>query len=287
MKSEKIILFVSLALAGILITSCKQTVAGTDRDNDIKFDSVMIHEQYYLLGDSTNPSCTLASTFIYPSDYKDKEMLRKINRHFHISFFGEDSAFASPAETMKNYADRYISEYKELEKDFRGKTGVAGEKQAAESLYACYEISSNEILYNKCDLISYTVFVEYYTGGAHGEQGYNNHVIYLGTGDELDENDIFIDNYQDDLARIIVDVIASDNNVADPAELENMGFFNIREIYPNNNFYVDGEGITYTFNHYEIAARFVGKTDVTLPYGKIRHLMRENSPVAPLAFAGI
>jgi hypothetical protein len=269
---------------GFILTNCKQSVVDVDKENDITFDSITVNEQYYLLGDSTNPHCSLESVFIYPSGYKDRDVLRKINRHFLISFFGEDTSSASPEEAMANYVNRYISDYREIEKDFAEEMENMGKTMLPEAMFSYFEVSSNEILYNKCDLISYCISVEYFTGGAHGDQGYNNYVLYLKTGDELEEKDIFIDNYQDDLAQIIVDAIAADYSVTDPSELENMGFFNVREIYPNNNFYVNEDGITYTFNNYEIAARFIGKTDVLLPYDKIRHLMRENSPVSILAF---
>jgi hypothetical protein len=286
MKSKIFIFAFPLLLSGMILTSCKQTTASIDKENNIRFDSIVVNERYYLLGDSANPYCTLESRFIYPSYYKDKNILNKLNRHFTYSFFGEDSISISPKEAMGNYVRKYITDYKELEGDFIEETKILGEKPHQESWFAYYEISSNEILYNKCDLLSYTVSVDYYTGGAHGAQGYNNFVIHLKTGNELEENDIFIENYQDDLSKIIVDAIASDNNVTDPLELEGMGFFNVKEIYPNNNFYVDENGITYTFNKYEIAAYFVGKIDVTLPFDKIRHLMLENSPVAPLVFTG-
>jgi hypothetical protein len=80
-----------------------------------------------------------------------------------------------------------------------------------------------------------------------------------------------------------VDAIALSNNV-EIAELENIGFFNLDEIYPNNNFYADETGITYTFNEYEIAAYVVGAVSVQIPYENIRHLLRRESPVSELAF---
>ena len=63
-----------------------------------------------------------------------------------------------------------------------------------------------------------------------------------------------MDNYQDNLARILVDQIAKQNNVSDAKELENIGFFSVDEIFPDRNFLVDETGITYSFNEYEIAA---------------------------------
>ena len=281
----------TILLCGTIITGCKSNkTINTEAENDIKFDSIAVNEKYYLLGDTTNPYCTLESNFVFPSEYKDKEILGKLSRHFIESFFGIDSFFeketasVTPEQAMKAYMQKYISDYKELESDFITDTEVSGEKPSQESWYAYYEASSNEIIYNKCDLLSYTVSVEYYTGGAHGGHGYNNHVLYLKTGEEIDETDIFIENYHDSLAYIIVYTIATDNNLTNPEGLENKGFFNIEEIYPNGNFYLDEKGITYTYNVYEIAPYALGKTDVFIPYEKIRHLLKKDSPIAPIAF---
>lgn len=274
-----------ILFTGMLPVGCKFTkTIDPEKENDIRFDTLRIHKTYHLLGDSTNPYCTLESTFVFPSEYKDKEMLGKLTSHFMQTFFGEDETAVSPKEAMDQYAEKYIRDYREIEHDFTEEIETTGNKPPQESWYAYYEMSYNEILYNKCNLVSYTVAIEYYTGGAHGGHGYNNYVLSLETGEELEEDLIFKENYQDELADLIVDVIAADNNVTLPEDLENLGYFNIKEIYPNDNFYVNEEGITYTFNEYEIAAYSNGKIDVFLPYDKIRHLMREDSPVAPLVF---
>ena len=289
--NTKIKFTVSILLCMLIITGCKfKKGIDAEAENDIKFETVTVNEKYYLLGDTTNPYCTLESSFTFPSEYKDEEILRKLNRHFIESFFGfdayteKDTALTTPKRVMDNYVQKYIADYKELENDFITEAEVNEEKPSQESWYAYYEISSNEILFNKSDLISYIVSVEYYTGGAHGGQGYNNHVLSLKTGKEVSESDIFIDNYEDSLAFIIVYTLALDHNVENTGELENKGFFNIEEIYPNGNFYVDEDGITYTFNVYEIAPYALGKIDVFLSYEKILHLLKKNSPIAPIAF---
>ena len=278
-------------LCVITITGCKfSKTIDTKAENDIKFDSITVDEKYYLLGDTTNPYCKLESNFVFPSEYKDKEVLDKLNRYFIESFFGidsfseKDADSVTPKQAMEAYVQKYLNDYKELESDFITDMEISGEKPSQESWYAYYEASWNEILYNKCNLLSYTVSVEYYTGGAHGGYGYNNHVLYLETGEEVDETDIFIEGYHDSLAHIIVYTIAADNNLTSPEGLENKGFFNIEEIYPNGNFYLDEMGITYTYNVYEIAPYALGKTDVFLPYEKIRHLLKKDSTIAPIAF---
>mgnify|MGYP001702308260 FL=1 len=150
------------------------------------------------------------------------------------------------------------------------------------SWFSYYEMSSDDIAFNQDDIISYTVSFENYTGGAHGAHSYNNHVVNLKTGKPITEEEIFVDNYQDNLARILVDQIAKQNNVSDAKELENIGFFSVDEIFPNGNFLVDETGITYSFNEYEIAAYVVGVTNVPLPYKEIRYLLRDDSPISQL-----
>jgi hypothetical protein len=270
---------------GIWTAGCKSAkTVDPEKENEIRFDTLQVRETYHLLGDSANPYCTLESSFIYPSEYNDKKALDKLTRHFIQTFFGEDETAPTPKDAMDQYVEKYMADYRELESDFKEESEITGKKPPQESWYAYYEISFNEIIYNKRHLVSYTVAIEYYTGGAHGGHGYNHYVLSLETGDDLNEDDIFKDDYQNELARLIVDAIAADHHMTTPEDLENIGYFNVKEIYPNNNFYVNGDGITYTFNEYEIAAYYVGKIDVFLPYDKIRHLMREDSPVAPLAF---
>lgn len=92
-------------------------------------------------------------------------------------------------------------------------------------------MSSDEIVYNQNDILSYTVSFENYTGGAHGSHAYNNHVINLKTGNAITEEDIFIENFQDSLAQILIDHIAKQNKVENPKDLENIGFFSVEEIF--------------------------------------------------------
>ena len=147
-----------------------------------------------------------------------------------------------------------------------------------------YELLSDSILFNQKDVLCYSVYREYNAGTPSPVRTYTNWVIDLKTGNRVTESEIFNEDYKDDLAKIIVDAIALYNNVDKVADLENIGFYNINEIYPNRNFYVDDIGITYTFNESDIAAGALGATSVRIPYEKVRHLMRHDSPIAHLVF---
>lgn len=236
----------------------------------------------HLLDSLQNPNCNLKIKFTYPTQIPDEKLLKSVQQQFIVKCFGEAYGSLSPQEAIVKYTNDYLSEYKALEDDFKKELEAA--EGPINSWFSYYEYSENEIVYNRNNLLSYVVRVENYTGGAHGSHTLTNQTIDLKTGKPLAEEDIFIEDYQDELAKILVEEIASQNSKTDAKELENIGFFSIDEIYSNKNFYVDEKGLVYTFNEYEIAAYAVGAITVQLPFERISHLLRKESPIASLAF---
>ena len=208
----------ALLLIGILATGCD---TGTKKasENSITFDSISVEKTYHLLDNPDNPNCNLEIKFVYPRKYSDKEVLKNLQRQFVSSYFGENYEQLSPEEAVRKYTDDYLAAYKDLEEDYKAEVAKSDETPVG-SWFSYYEMSSDDIAFNQDDIISYTVSFENYTGGAHGAHSYNNHVVNLKTGKPITEEEIFVDNYQDNLARILVDQIAKQNNVSDAKELE-------------------------------------------------------------------
>lgn len=261
----------------VIVTGCSTNTKQT-ADNDIKFDSIRVDRTYHLLDNPDNPNCNLQLNFTYPTRFSDNGILKKIQDDFVLSYFGENYENLSPEEAVAKYTEDYLSNYKELETDFKNELKKKDDRPVS-AWFSYYEMSCNEITYNRHDILCYTVSFENYTGGAHGSHSYTNHVINLKTGNPVTEEDIFIENFQESLAQILVDHIAKQNKVENPKDLENIGFFSIEEIFPNGNFRVDEDGITYTFNEYEIAAYVLRQTNVFLPYAEIQYLLKKESPI--------
>lgn len=256
-------------------------IGSKEQRNDITFDSISVEQTYHLLENPENPNCNLEIKFVYPTHLGDASLLAELQKQFVSTYFGENYESLLPEEAVKRYTDDYIAAYKDLESDFQEDLSKVDDRPVG-AWYSYYEMSQNEIDFNERGILCYTVSFENYTGGAHGAHAYNHHVIDLKTAKPLTEADIFVENYEEMLAQILVDQIAKQNNVANNKELENIGFFSIDEIFPNGNFRVDETGITYSFNEYEIAAYVVGVTHVQLPYKEIRHLLRDDSPISSL-----
>lgn len=280
MKTHVCQKLVALFLLSVFFNGCN---TGTKKiaDNDISFDSISVDKTYHLLENPENPNCNLQINFIYPEKYDNQDVLKKLQRQFVSSYFGDSYENLSPEIATAKYIEDYLNNYKDLTDEFKAELANADNTPVG-AWFSYYEMSSNDIAYNKNNILCYTVNFDNYTGGAHGSHSFTNHVIDLETGDLITEDDIFIDSYQEDLAQILVDKIALQNNLDNPKELENIGYFSVDEIFPNKNFLVDDNGITYTFNEYEIAAYVVGATNVFLPYEEIEFLLKKESPIAHL-----
>ena len=282
MKTQLCQKLVVLFLISVFVSGCNIGTKKTT-DNDVTFDSISVDKTYHLLENPENPNCNLQINFTYPAKYDNKDILKKIQQQFVYSYFGDGYENLSPEEATAKYTEDYLNNYKDLEDEYKAEVAKADETPVG-AWFSYFEMSSNDIAYNKNDILSYTVNFENYTGGAHGAHSFTNHVIDMKTGNPIKEDDIFIEGFQEDLAQILIDRIAKQNTVENPKELENIGFFSIDEIFPNGNFLIDDNGITYTFNEYEIAAYVVGATNVHLPYEEIQYLLKKESPIAHLAF---
>ena len=193
---------IALFFLGMFVTGCNTNTKQT-ADNDIKFDSIRVDRTYHLLNNPDNPNCNLQLNFTYPAKFSDKEILKKIQNDFVLSYFGENYENLSPEEAVAKYTEDYLNNYKELEADFKAELEKKDDLPVG-AWFSYFEMSSDEIVYNQNDILSYTVSFENYTGGAHGSHAYNNHVINLKTGNAITEEDIFIENFQDSLAQILI-----------------------------------------------------------------------------------
>jgi hypothetical protein len=74
--------------------------------------------------------------------------------------------------------------------------------------------------------------------------------------------------------------IMADNGFESEEQMINEGYFFAENILPNGNFVVSEDGITYVFNTNEIAVYSMGSTEVTVPFNKLKSVLKKKSPIA-------
>lgn len=279
---SRIYLFISF-IALLLISSCGKKDK-TLQENEITFDSIRIEAAQHLFNDASKPNCNLDMTFTFPVKYKNKEVLAKLQEEFIETFLGEKYEELAVEEAISSFKKDYLDDYKNKEKEYLEdqKRDRDTDEAPPTRWYSYYKTGNVGIQYNKANILSCIFFIDSFYGGNNSEKIYTYKTFDLTDGDVLEEEDIFIDDYENELNRLIFEVLATDNKAKTEYELTQMGFFGATELTSNDNFIVDESGITYLYNEREIAAELLGAIKVFLPYEKLRPILKEKSPISPL-----
>lgn len=272
MKTNSLLRYLIIFLAfGAAFASCKKILGKATK---VEFDSIVVAKQIPLLheNDTTLPYSDVTINFTYPVKFRNEEDLARLQEIFLGTFFGErvyDSM--SPQQAMDNYLANYTKEYQEFSNDFYAeKARLNGEIPQ----WYWYSLNlTNQILFQNDSLLAYAVEQSEYTGGAHGSYSLVYTNIDLNELVTLSEEDIFVPDYYRPLTEKIIHNLMNQYNVSEPDSLLMHGFFTIDDIVPNNNFYLNDEGINYAFNQYEIAPYSMGVIKVTVPYSELEDIL--------------
>lgn len=269
MRKNILVIIASLALVALFATSC------FNKEKGIKFDNLAIKEQVYLFADNdtTKPFANVEIDFTYPKNYKSKEDLLKLQKIFIGTFFNDMSYDSlSPKEALNAYFDKYTNDYRNLGNQYYEDMGnLEGDNQPSWYWYQLFK--SNEILFEDESILSYSVEHYYYEGGAHGSLSAMYYTIDLNNLTTITEENIFKPNFHHLLTERIVENLMKKYDVTTPEDLLNEGFFDINDIAPNNNFWLNNQGVHYIFNQYEIAPYSMGPIEVTIPYQEIQSII--------------
>ncbi len=259
----------SFVLLGICVTSCFK------KTDEVKFDKLESRERVYLFptNDTTIPFANVEIEYTYPKSFKSKEDLARLQPIFNGTFFNNESYDSLlPKEALDKFLEEYTEEYRELGNQYYEDMGnLEGDNQPS---WYWYQLGkSNEIMYEDKNILSYSVHHSDYTGGAHGSLNVLYYTVDLNELTTISEETIFKPNYYKILTSKIIERLMKKFDVDTPEKLVNEGIFDINEIAPNNNFWINNEGIHYIYNQYEIAPYSMGPIEVTIPYEDIKSII--------------
>lgn len=246
-------------------------------DNGIEFDTIRSVRNYHLDNDSTQPSCNLRLTFVYPSQYKDETVLKSLQDIFIASFFDESYVGLTPQKAIENYENNYVESYKE---DARIFSRDKYEHDETEMYSSYYEIDNNTIIFNQGGILSFQINQTNYKGGASSYDFFKNYTIDVKNARLVLEDDLFVDGYEKALNSIFRDHLLKVNKAKSIYDLENLGYFGIEEMIPNGNFILDDNNITYIFNRGEYSGYKIEPITIPIAYKDIKPLIKEESVIS-------
>ncbi|MEI6752749.1 MAG: RsiV family protein [Paludibacter sp.] len=272
MKKQSIYLFIC-ALASIFLFSCTQkTIKTEEKDYQKKF---------FLTTDTAKGALNIDIEVEIPVAFADSNVLKSIRKTIITNLFGPEYVLRHNDSIVALFAQELMTDYKETNaplvnvKDSLNKYSFNNE----------HTLSGFSLLSDKK---IYVYGIERYVdmGGAHGLETRNYYNFDLKTGNLITEKDIFKANCQLGIAELIKKRIIEDSKDSTDTEpiinIEDTDFWT-DSIKPNGNFYITDEGINYVFNPYEIAPYYMGQTEVSIPYIRLKDFIKPNSVIYYLA----
>ncbi len=270
MNKYSIVLILSVLML-IAFNSCKQ--------NTIKTDEHDLTKRFYLSTDTSKGSLKVDIHVEIPVDFADKKVLDSIRATIIANLFGEK--YISHAND--SILGLFVSE---ISIDYKANNEPLLEKLDSASSYSFnndHNIEGFSLLNDK-NIYSYGIDRYVYMGGAHGLSNRTYFNFNLKTGKKITEKDLFKDGSTKALSELIKVLIveqSKETNEAGTPLIDNLDDtdFWTDSIKPNANFYITDESINYVFNPYEIAPYYIGQTEVSLTFDRIKDLLKPNNPI--------
>jgi len=268
MKKQTILLTLSI-LASSMFFSCKQ--------NTVKTEEKDYSRKCFLTSDTTKGALSVDIHVEIPVAFADKNVLDSIRATIISNLFGDEFITHSNDSLVLLFTNS-------LQADYRDNNGPLVNSLDSTSKYSFnneHTVEGFSLLSDK-KIYSYGIDRYVFMGGAHGLSNRNYYNFDLKTGKLITEKDLYVANFQTALSELIKTRIIEESKEAkgkdaDPImSLEDTDFWT-EAIKPNGNFYITDESINYVFNPYEIAPYYMGQTEVTIPFDRIRNILKPNS----------
>ena len=278
---KKVSTFILTASVFFSIVSVSCTKKTKSDDNEVLFDSIHVNKAQSIDYKDTKVNYNLHIAFTYPVECKKESSLSDLQRMFIAKFLPSQYANLSPTMAIDSFSTQYLKDFQAI----RWSDSHDEDSMLEDENSFIYELSlENKVLYNKNSLISFVVRnANNGGGGSDVSNSVYGYVINLKTGKLLTEEDFAADNYKKEVSSLLAKKIAAAKGLDDVSQLKDNGYKDIEDIVPNENFTVDDKGITYYFNEDEIAAGFIGITEVFISYDELKAYITNNNPISSLA----
>ena len=249
----------------LMLIACGES----DEDN-VEFQTITIDKKIALSNEEQSPTCTV---------HLQLEEATKANGHRGevINAAVMKRLLDEDEETMELAADafayKYVSSYKKTMLPLYNEDRADTTKRSWYEYH--YVITSSTQKGSKGTLV-YLATIDYYEGGAHGINQLITMNFEAKTGRQLTLDDIFVPGYEQHLKEVLLDALKAKTGCKTMRALRDKGYLYSMEMFPSENFILGNETITFVYNPYEIAPYAVGSTELIIPFGDVKDLLKNS-----------
>lgn len=168
-----------------------------------------------------------------------------------------------PYASFQALADSFLGDYRSLQRAFPDyRTPWHLERRAV-------------ALHDTAGYVSIAITENTYAGGAHSSASTFYITLDLTVGRAVTLDELLIPDGPDTLTAIAERAFRQKRRLAPGVSLDSAGFWFEGNIFRlNDNFALGNSGLLFTYNQYEIAPYALGPTEIVIPYGELRHILR-------------
>lgn len=207
-------------------------------------------------GESPEDSLLFSINVDYVAGGMSQKAMENINRSIVAHAFDLETPEASLEESAILYRDNLVDEY------------LTDYEAGEEGFYFWEDDIQGEFLPDWKGWKNYLLQYYCFRGGAHGVQTSSYLVFNAKTGETVKEADLFREGYEEQLTdRLRAALVDSfDPELAEVLDQE--------AVVPNGNFFLDGDGITWAYQPYEVGPYALGVVTVTLNWEDLKDLLK-------------
>lgn len=252
-----------LALLLCLAVSC-----ATEIDDTIYFDSISTDKEVKLSNNEGSPICAVHIQLKYATE-KNGHKAEVVNEIIQQKLLNmSELTIQQAADSFANsYTTSYVRNFLPLYNQDRADT-------TKRSWYEYHYIITSQTEPGGFGTMTYTAIIDYYEGGAHGNNQRMTLNIENKTGRLLELEDIFVPGFESQLNPILQKALSEKVDAKDFKDLQDKGYLFSMEMFPSKNFILNDETITFIYNPYEIASYDKGETELSLSLSTLDNILR-------------
>lgn len=234
-------------------------------DGSMSFKVGYFQEKEKLVETSDKHTAKLRLTLLYPGSYPDQSVKDFMTEIMLGIFTGNTDKKVYTRNILKTMATAYFKQYKEANIDLLDQNRpLIWEKD-----------KSMNIILNDNYVLTFSISDYAFTAGANGLLVNKYTVIDLIEGREMMLEDIFTENADTVITRLIDENIRQKFEIPEGQSLTKHSFF-YDTIQPTKNFYLTNMRIHFYYNYYDIAPRSFGHIDVGIDFDELVKYLRHN-----------
>jgi len=258
-------LHIVIVFLSFLMTACL-----SDEEGMIEFETFTVDKTVPLTSEKGSPICSVHMEMASATNVNGHKAEVINNTVMKRLLDIQDVSMKRAAE---NFAEEYTSSYIKNMLPLYNQDRIDSTRKA---WYEYHYIIKTETRRGSKHTAAYLATVDYFEGGAHGINQLLTFNFLLKDGRHLQLSDIFASGYEPQLCKVLLLALQEKTGAKSLSELHEMGYLYSMDMFPSENFILDGEAITFIYNPYEIAPYAMGSTELVIPYSDLDTILKNS-----------